>query len=291
MSFLAAAGIAAGGALLGSAMGSKSQSDANKANMELAKYQHSKNVEMWHMQNAYNSPEEQMKRLKNAKLNPNMVYGPGAVANNAGTAPEYKAPHMQAYTGFGNLGMNDASNIWLQGRMNEAQVNNLEQQNSLIKSQNSYQQAKTISETLNQAQTQARTARTKFDLDLAKSLKRYTLEAAEANIKHTQATTNKLTYDVQNLVSTMEFRELQKKYTMAQTAQVVKATQKLLQDYNYDEFEQTMKTAGIYPNDNVISRFIGRAGKMFGDMYTDEELEGSAVKRFIKGLFTHPKTK
>lgn len=35
----------------------------------------------WNMQNAYNSPQQQMQRLKEAGLNPNFVYGQGAVAN------------------------------------------------------------------------------------------------------------------------------------------------------------------------------------------------------------------
>lgn len=39
----------------------------------------------WNMQNFYNSPAEQMKRLKEAGLNPNLVYGNGAVQSQAGT--------------------------------------------------------------------------------------------------------------------------------------------------------------------------------------------------------------
>ena len=37
----------------------------------------------WQMQNAYNSPAAQMERLRNAGLNPNLVYGNGAQASNA----------------------------------------------------------------------------------------------------------------------------------------------------------------------------------------------------------------
>lgn len=51
-------------------------------------------VEMWHMQNAYNSPEQQMKRFGAAGLNPNLIYGQGS-SGNANRAPEYQAPNLQ----------------------------------------------------------------------------------------------------------------------------------------------------------------------------------------------------
>lgn len=51
------------------------------------------NLDMWNMQNAYNSPREQMERLRAAGLNPNMAYGSGNVAGiNAGSAPDYARP-------------------------------------------------------------------------------------------------------------------------------------------------------------------------------------------------------
>lgn len=68
------------------------QNEQNKANMELARYQYSKDLEMWNKGNAYNAPEAQMERLKKAGLNPNLVYGSGAVANSAGTLPKYNSP-------------------------------------------------------------------------------------------------------------------------------------------------------------------------------------------------------
>jgi len=40
-------------------------------NKKLADYQYSKDLDMWNKGNLYNSPEEQMKRLKAAGLNPN----------------------------------------------------------------------------------------------------------------------------------------------------------------------------------------------------------------------------
>ena len=71
-----------GGSLLGNKL-------AQRSNKKLAQYSFNKNVEMWKMQNAYNSPKQQMSRLKEAGLNPNLMYGKGTVGN-AQTMPQYQ---------------------------------------------------------------------------------------------------------------------------------------------------------------------------------------------------------
>lgn len=65
----------------------------NKANMELAKYGYSKDLEMWNRQNEYNSPESQMMRYEKAGLNPKLIYGQGTPGN-AQTMPKYNVPKM-----------------------------------------------------------------------------------------------------------------------------------------------------------------------------------------------------
>lgn len=65
--------------------------EAQRREAELA-YQRS--VEMWHMQNAYNSPQQQMARFGAAGLNPHLIYGQGSAGNSSGT-PEYHAPNIQ----------------------------------------------------------------------------------------------------------------------------------------------------------------------------------------------------
>lgn len=58
-------------------------------NKKLAQYSFNKNVEMWNMQNAYNAPKQQMSRLQEAGLNPNLMYGKGTPGN-AQTMPQYQ---------------------------------------------------------------------------------------------------------------------------------------------------------------------------------------------------------
>ena len=50
------------------------------------------NTKMWNLQNEYNTPANQMKRYREAGLNPNLIYGNGSSsAGNATSAPEMTA--------------------------------------------------------------------------------------------------------------------------------------------------------------------------------------------------------
>ena len=84
---LIAAGVSAAGSI-----GSKLLGNAQARKM--ADYEFSNNLKMWNLQNAYNSPAQQMQRLKDAGLNPNLVYGNGSVGNTAGNLPQYNAPTL-----------------------------------------------------------------------------------------------------------------------------------------------------------------------------------------------------
>lgn len=69
----------------------------NRANAQNAKDAQAFEQKMWEQSNEYNSPINQMLRLKDAGLNPNLVYGSGSVAGNTATASQPKAhvPEVQ----------------------------------------------------------------------------------------------------------------------------------------------------------------------------------------------------
>lgn len=55
------------------------------------------NLEAWNLQNAYNTPQAQMERLRQAGLNPNLIYGEGSSAPNmAGPLDVPEVPARQA---------------------------------------------------------------------------------------------------------------------------------------------------------------------------------------------------
>ena len=98
MSILGAAVIGAGASLVGGALGAAGQSSANRTNIQLQREQNAWNekqaekanqwnIEQWERENLYNSPMQQMQRLEQAGLNPNLMYSQG----NTGSASSLKS--------------------------------------------------------------------------------------------------------------------------------------------------------------------------------------------------------
>ena len=77
----------AGVSVLGNIVGSGVQGIINR---RAERRQWNRNVAMWEKQNAYNAPKQQMQRLSEAGLNPNLMYGKGTVGNSQ-TLPQYNA--------------------------------------------------------------------------------------------------------------------------------------------------------------------------------------------------------
>lgn len=76
----AGAAVSGGFGLLGSYL-------SYKYNQRLQEQQNQYNLDMWRLQNEYNSPQAQMQRFEDAGLNPNLIYGQGT-SGNATHAPE-----------------------------------------------------------------------------------------------------------------------------------------------------------------------------------------------------------
>lgn len=81
-------GLAAAGTAVNAAVSRKNTKDQLRYSREEAERERASNLEMWNMQNAYNSPREQMARLQSAGLNPNLAYGSGNVAGISSDAPK-----------------------------------------------------------------------------------------------------------------------------------------------------------------------------------------------------------
>lgn len=81
-------------------------------------------LDFWHMQNTYNSPEQQMARLKEAGLNPNLVYGSGADATSS-SAPKVPSP-MSAEFGIPSLNTGSIADVYFRGKMMNKQLDQLE---------------------------------------------------------------------------------------------------------------------------------------------------------------------
>lgn len=172
------------------------QAQSNKKNREWSEHMYERQkadqLAAWGMQNEYNSPTAQMKRLQEAGLNPHLVYGSGA-ANQAapikvGDAPAYKNQPVQ-------MDLSPAQSVlgqYYDTKMKTAQTNLIETQNTVAIQEAALKQAQT-------ANTMMQTARGKFDLEMLNSLKANSLQMAEQNLR-------KLTTETDVLVR-RDFRE------------------------------------------------------------------------------------
>lgn len=121
------AGLAVGGNLVGSLISGGVNKKAaytmqrreQEFNRAQAEWQNQVNIANWQMQNNYNSPANQMKRLQEAGLNPNLIYGNGSTSTgNATSMPEaakVNPAHQSAPEfNFADFGMADAARVYMQ---------------------------------------------------------------------------------------------------------------------------------------------------------------------------------
>lgn len=101
----------------------KNVDKTNEMNLQIWREQMAHNEKMWHMENAYNTPYEQMQRLRQAGLNPDLMYQQGTTGI-AQAQQQSHAPTMEAFTG--NVAPQiDATSIQNQQLINQ-QIKNLE---------------------------------------------------------------------------------------------------------------------------------------------------------------------
>lgn len=111
-----------GGAIAGNlAEGVLAEQDANKA----YKQQKADALANWNLQNAYNSPVEQMKRLKAAGLNPMLVYGSGNVTGNSSSSIDNVSVPVANNSGVSRNISRAISNLMLAQKGEDLQASHL----------------------------------------------------------------------------------------------------------------------------------------------------------------------
>lgn len=90
-SIIGSAGGVAGN-LIGGAFSLGGAALQHKYNQEMASIQNQYNIDMWKMNNEYNTPANQLSRMKEAGLNPNLMYSQGTTGNSS-SPPQQVAPN------------------------------------------------------------------------------------------------------------------------------------------------------------------------------------------------------
>ena len=148
---ITAAAISGGAQLLGQGINAYSVSQTNQSqqnyNTRMYNTQRQDSLSDWYRMNEYNSPEAQMRRLRQAGLNPNLVYGQGAVANSSqpirSSSPGNYSP-QPIRVDLSAIG--DSINMYQDITTRKLQNSNLQKQNELMEQNKLLAAAKTAVE-------------------------------------------------------------------------------------------------------------------------------------------------
>lgn len=115
------------GSLAGNYFGYKGQKEANKTNLKLAEQARQHDIAMWNAQNAYNTPAMQMQRMKEAGLNPNLVYGSGAGQTTASAPPKAPVPQVDnELASLAQMSLTPMISLYQDWQVKKAQIDNLQ---------------------------------------------------------------------------------------------------------------------------------------------------------------------
>lgn len=185
---LGAAAIMGGSALLGQGATAYAQGRMNKKtrqwNEKMYAMQRGHALEDWNMQNKYNAPAQQMQRLKEAGLNPNMVYGKGTIDNQTGQVRstdvkgwQPNAPKIDL-TGVGSI-LSQYADI----KLKDAQTNNLQKVAEVTVEEKMLKRAQAL-------KIAKDTDEKTFDLMFKQSMYEYNLDMAQERLRNVRADTS-----------------------------------------------------------------------------------------------------
>jgi len=227
----------------------------------------------WMRQNEYNSPAAQMQRLKDAGLNPHLIYGggPGNVSQ-AVRGTDAKSWNPQVPQVNLDSAINSAFFKQYDLRLKDAQKDQVAENTKLIKDKQVETQAKA-------AGILASTAKTRQQVAQSEQLFGYTLEQAKENLRSTRATIEGILTKNEQLKFLLEpslqkatIEVLQARKNLAKTDAEMKKIEQDIQNAKMDfqlkkddkalkEYEINLNKNGVQKNDNIILR---KAAENFG---------------------------
>ncbi|QCS37331.1 DNA pilot protein [Tortoise microvirus 86] len=292
--------ITAGAGLVSSGINAWSQSNTNRdqRNWNERMYEREKadKLAQWHMENEYNSPVSQMQRLRQAGLNPNLVYGKGADNIGGSIAPTATKNYSPTAPQF-DLGGPVSSGLmsYYDIAMKEAQTDNLKAQNTVAYQEAALKAAAT-------ANTIQSTAKGEFELDMARTLRQNSLDFAEANLKKVQADTQfqlsenerrsiMQTQTLKESVERIMSMRAQRAHTHADVERIKAQTKNILNSNEFQKYDLEFKKLGINPSDPMYLRFLGRAvgtnsyGEAWNKIDSKTRETSSDFKDWLSDLF------
>lgn len=233
------------------------------------------NKEMWAMDNEYNSPAKQMARLREAGLNPNLVYGNGSVANTT-KGPVRSDSFLNVQSPTGDLGrvVSDSLSTYQDVRMREAQIDNVNAQTENIN-------ARTITEGANVFLKDVLGKKGSRELEYMNETMPYQADAVKEGARQAAVKTDQMLTELKTMKSHEIAAQLDVSYKKAgltiQQIQREQAEADLLSSH----FKNDLAKVGLTPNDPVYMRVFIRMMHEAG--ITDRNAVRNAVKGLLRG--------
>lgn len=194
-----AAIIGAAATLGATGINAASTGKTNRKSRAFAEYMYDKqrnqSLADYTMQNEYNSPTSQMARLKDAGLNPNLIYGEAKGAEAApirGTPSANWTPHAPQVD-VGAIGQTVGKFYDVQKTIEE--TDNLKKQNTVLQQQALLLDAQRTNVNADTGSKLVVTDTGKFRLELESQLRQNSLDASDAHLKKTNLENEKLSAD------------------------------------------------------------------------------------------------
>lgn len=258
------------GQILGAGLSAYSTNRQNKKSRRWSEkmygIQKQDNIDFWKMQNAYNTPEMQMDRFKQAGLNPNLIYGSGS-SGSGNASPIQKADVQKAqfktpdFSGLSNVGSN-AINTYFDYKIKSAQVDNLHADNTIKHEQALNIAADTLSKTMG-------TSNTEFDLGLKKELRSTSVDAARESLRQQTANTNRIinqeerdaimhNYNILESVNKIIGMRISQANTRQQSLNLIAQRKGINSDNQVKALSAELARQGLSSNDPLYLRLIAQ---------------------------------
>lgn len=252
--------ITGGAAVASQAINAYSTERANKKNRKFAEDMYNKqredNERMWNMTNTYNSPQEQMKRLQEAGLNPNLIYGSGS--QTGGTASPTTAPSSSFKAAAPQFDLGSAVGTAFDRHFNTqlkvAQLDNLKAQNDVIRQEALYKSVQTDA-----LSTQNALSVDAYDFDLQGRQQKAELLGTQHVIKENELEILRATK--QTTIESAVAKLAQLRYGAELTKEQI---QTMNQNQQVQQMNIELQKNGIRPNDPIYYRLIGMFLSKFG---------------------------
>lgn len=231
----------------------------------------------WSMQNAYNSPAAQMQRLKDAGLNPHLIYGNGADATSASMPRStdtpnvnYQAPHLDTMQA-----QNSLANFY-DTQIKQATTDNLQVQKTVLQNEAALKAVQALgmvagTEKTKEETTNLQQLRPMLIEAAKKNIEKMSVDIAstEANTQYTIAenmrkqqlqpiTMQKAAEEIKNMVE-------QRNLSRQQRAEILTRIDNMIKEGKLKDWEIELSKQGIKPGDPLwqrkLTEMIREAGK------------------------------